>query len=285
MYPSRVSKSKLKTNPMVPVPLLMAGALFLLCCCSDETCADCQREKCSDLLAYCERDAGCACVADCVGREGIPGVGGCLEQCGLAERPTGYLPVQQCVATACPDSDECSVPSGYTVEPVAGSGASPTEAGAGGSSGRAGIGGGDQPDCGFDPEMVFNADGEILQLQSTDQDLCVRLQRRNDGQGSLANTKWTLLEIRVGPLGEAFLVDDPSAICWYSSHHNFSDWAHAWTGSRRFDLQLHEDGHGGARTYELWVFEQGPVDPGVCAPLADGSGLIAGPIELFPFPS
>ena len=76
-------------------------------------------------------------------------------------------------------------------------------------------------------------------------------------------------------------VDDAAALCWYSSHHNFADWAHVWTGTRRHDLHLEEFGHGGVRTYALYTFEEGPLD-GACAPTADGTAPVGEPLELFP---
>ena len=234
-------------------------------------CAECLSEKCDDLVAYCGDDPGCLCMVDCTGAEGIPGIEGCLITCDLTERPAAFLAIEECTAVACPDSgDECATPSDWTPP-----GSDVTCEGS-----NAGIGGGALADCSFDPDLPFDPDGAILQLESADQSVCVRLERRDDGAGSLANTNWTLIDIRVGPVGEVALVDDSAEHCWYSSHHNFRDWAHGWTGTRHFDLLLHEDGHGGDRTYELYVFEQGPLDSGSCAPSAEGSMCIDGPIEL-----
>ena len=123
----------------------------------------------------------------------------------------------------------------------------------------------------------------MLQLQSADADVCVRLERRNEGPGSLENVRWTLQDIRVGPPGQVAHVAAASDLCWYSSHHNFRDWAHAWTGSRRFDLVLKEDGHGGPRRYHLYAFEGDALEAGTCSPTADGVGCIEGPIVLFPY--
>ena len=122
----------------------------------------------------------------------------------------------------------------------------------------------------------------MLQLQSADADVCVRLERRNEGPGSLENVRWTLQDIRVGPPGQVAHVAAASDLCWYSSHHNFRDWAHIWTGTRHHGLKLEEDGHGGPRTYELLTFEQGPLTADECAPLADGVDPIGPPISLFP---
>jgi len=44
--------------------------------------------------------------------------------------------------------------------------------------------------------------------------------------------------MRVGPLGEVVLIDNPADVCWYSSHHNFNDWAHAWSGSRHYEVRV-----------------------------------------------
>jgi hypothetical protein len=101
------------------------------------------------------------------------------------------------------------------------------------------------------------------------------------GGGSLANTEWTLLDIQLGPLGEVALVDDPAALCWFSSHHNFIDWARAWTGSRHFDIKI-EGFNAASRTYLLYTFEQGPIDASACAPTITGYDCIGEPIELPP---
>ncbi len=241
--------------------------------CGDENgCPECQAEKCSDLVSVCEPDAECACMSDCAAEKGIPKVGDCLDDCGLTERPSGFIALEECMATACPDADECSTPNDY----------SPPERVLAGDTTIEGLGGGDLADCSFDLELGFDPEGSVLQLLSEDENLCVRLERRNDGAGSLANTSWTLLSMRVGPLGSVAFVEDPEALCYYSSHHNFLDWAHAWTGATRHDLELIEDGHGGSRTYALHTFEQGPIDSDTCAPVADGTGPIGDPIELFP---
>ena len=251
---------------------LIAIALMWGCSSSENECAECQQEKCADLIQNCQDAASCACMIDCMGEEGIPGVSRCLGTCDLTERPVGFAAFEECVAVACPDSDECSTPDNYV--------APPDTVTCEGSS--AGIGSGSLADCSFDPNLVFDPEGTVLQLESADQSVCVRLERRNDGAGTLANTQWSLIDLRVGPLGEVALIEDAAAQCWYSSHHNFRDWIHAWTGTRHYDLMLAEDGHRGTRRYELYVFEQGPVDTASCAPSALGAQCIEGPIELLP---
>ncbi len=77
---------------------------------------------------------------------------------------------------------------------------------------RASLGSGTLADCGFGPS---DPTGAVLQLQNADASVCVRIERRNDGRGSLSNTKWTLLSMQVGPLGEVVLIDDPKSMCWY----------------------------------------------------------------------
>lgn len=235
-------------------------------------CPECMDEKCADLIEACSADADCACLAECMAANGVDGVPGCLEANGLSERPPGFASLEECTAVACPDSDECSTPADWTP---------PGDDVVCDGSGSGGIGGGALGDCSFDAGMTFDPDGAVLQLESEDGSVCARIERRDEGPGSLANTEWTLLEVRVGPLGEVAAVDDQTG-CWYSSHHNFRDWIHAWTGSRRYDLVLKEDGHGGPRTYALYVFEEGPVDPDSCAATADGTMCIDGPIELLP---
>jgi hypothetical protein len=243
-------------------------------CKSGNECPACIEEKCSDLVDICKEDADCACMVDCMGDHGIGGVEACLGTCKLTQRPASFFQVEECTAVACPDSeDECSTPSDWTP---------PEDAVACDGTGSGSIGGGNLEDCGFDDALPFDPEGNTLQLESEDGSVCVRLKRRDDGAGSLANTNYTLLELQAGPKGEVARVDSDADLCWYSSHHNFRDWAHAWTGTRHFDLVLKEDGHSGARTYELYSFEQGPLDGAACAPTADGSTCIDGPIELFP---
>ena len=265
-------KSKLRPFRCVFYSCVILLVSVLTSSCVDENCGVCMKEKCSDLLRYCYDDTDCTCMADCMENSGIPGVSGCLDQCGLAERPSALYSVEECVATACPDTgDECSTPVGYVIPQPEICNASDPD-----------IGGGSLPNCSFDQNLQFDPGGAILQLENSDGTVCVRIERRDDGAGSLANRNWTLLNIRVGPLGEVALVDDGSAQCWYSSHHNFKDWVHVWTGTKHFDLRLSEDGHGGVRAYDLFVFEQGPVNTTSCAPTAEGSLCINGPIELFP---
>jgi|GEM_PF-5291683 len=142
--------------------------------------------------------------------------------------------------------------------------------------------GGGLADCSFDDALPFDPLGEVLQLESTNKDVCVRLERRDDGPGSMANTQWTLLDVRIGPIGSVAHVDDEASLCWYSSHHNFTDWAHTWTGERHYDVKLRHEGHDGVRTYELHTFAQGPLG-NACAPLAEGTEPVGDPIALVPF--
>lgn len=248
---------------------LVALSLFVSGC---ETCVECRDEKCADLVAYCSVDPDCACMADCLGEEGVPGVDGCLSTCGLVERPSRFGAVEECVAIACPDSDECSTPDDWT-SPDDSLPDPPLDE----------IGGGDLADCSFDTDLSFDPEGDVLQLQNLDGNVCARIERLNAGGGSLANTMWILLDIRVGPLGAVAHVDDPGEMCWYSSHHNFHDWAHLWTGTRLHGLRLQESGHGGPRTYELYTFEGGDLDTDSCPPIAEGISPIGGPLELFPY--
>jgi hypothetical protein len=254
--------------------VLVGAALLSACSRSSNECPACIAEKCSDLVSLCAPDDDCACMVDCLGQQGVPGVEGCLGACDLAERPPLFAAVEECTAVACPDAeDECSTPSDWsppdTSFPCDGAGAG-------------GIGSGELADCELDPTLPFDPDGAVLQLASEDGSLCARLERRDDGPGSLANTQWALLELRVGPIGEVAAVSSATELCYYSSHHNFRDWAHAWSGARHYDLELAEDGHDGERTYSLYAFEAGPLDPASCGPSADGARCIEGPIPLLP---
>ncbi|MBI1946775.1 MAG: hypothetical protein HYS27_13845 [Deltaproteobacteria bacterium] len=238
---------------------------------TEALCGVCVEEKCHDLAARCAEDGDCGCVASCFGGAGVPGIDACVEQCGLVERPALFFDVEECAAAACPDAeDECATPAGY-VPPDDGT-VLTTDAP---------IGGGTLADCGIDPALPFDPSSSVLQLQSIDGAVCVRLERRDDGPGQAANTAWTLLRARLGPLGTVADVEDAAALCWYSSHHNFADWAHVWTGTRRHDLHLEEFGWGGVRSYALHTFEAGPLD-GACAPTADGTAPVGEPLALFP---
>jgi hypothetical protein len=236
-------------------------------------CGECLQEKCCELAELCSVDADCACMATCIATQSLAATEGCLDGCGLTGSPMGFADFAQCAATTCPDGDECSVPSGFEPPPAV------TPPPAGGGSG-ADIGSGTLADCSFG---AADPSGEVLQLQSADGEVCVRVERRNDGPGSLENTSWTLLEMRVGPLGEVALIDDPSELCWYSSHHNFNDWAHAWSGTRHYDLKTSLADHGATPTYTLHVFGAGPLAAGSCSPVAEGSCPIA-VLELVPAP-
>jgi hypothetical protein len=250
--------------------VMVVAGLALTAGCLENECAECRDEKCSDLVSYCRDDAGCGCMADCLGDEGIPGVEGCLSVCGLTERPSAFVLVEECVAVACPDTDECNTPRNYTP---------PEQLSAGGEPGD--ISGGDLPDCAFDPDLAHRPDSGELQLRSADGEVCVHIRRDNKGAGNLANTRWELDEIWVGPAGGVAQVSNAEDLCWYSSHHNFRDLAHVWTGRRRHAVQLLEDGHGGARKYSLYTFETGPLVGG-CPPLPEGGNPIGDVIELLP---
>jgi len=230
----------------------------------------CMGEKCVDLVKICQRNAACGCMASCLGQRRVGGISSCLSDNGLAERPPGFAALEECVGVACPDADECSTPVGW--KPPADVTCPDT---------AASIAGGSLPDCSFDPTLRFDPLGAVLQLQSADRSVCARIRRRNDGAGALANTKWTLIDMRVGPVAQVGLAS-ASAGCWYSSHHNFRDWVHAWTGTRHFDLAIKQYGHGGMRTYLLYVFEQGAVDTATCAAAPEGAMCIRGPIQLLP---
>jgi len=266
----------MKPNPgSISTLLALIPTLLLGTACAEDTCGECVDEKCLDLADICDDDPNCACMADCLGDQGIPGVEGCLESCGLTERPADFVPLEECVAITCPDEDECSTPNNYVPPEIPSSDDT--------SALEEHGGGGDLADCGFDTGIAYDHEGSTLPLESQNSNVCVRLERQDEGAGNLANTEWSLLELRAGPLGGVSLVDDPADMCWYSSHHNFFDWGHAWTGSVRYDLKLKEDDHGGPRTYALYPYGQGPVDHGACSATTDGSDPIGDPIAMYPY--
>lgn len=252
------------TASLIPLAVTLSG-------CGAGACAECMDEKCADLISLCAGD-DCSCMVECTGADGIGGVEACLSTCGLGERPPGFADIEACTAVACPDDeDECATPADWTppAEDLTCDAATDP------------VGGGALADCGFDPGLPYSPDGDVLQLQSADGATCARIERRNDGPGDLANTSWTLLQLDVGPVGAVAHVEATDA-CWYSSHHNFRDRVHAWTGTRHYDLVLEEDGHGGARTYTLYAFDTGAVDPDACPPSAELDTCLAGPTALLP---
>lgn len=240
------------------------------------TCGGCMRGNiCDQFTAKCAPNADCVCMAQCIAGSGLGGVTGCLGSCGLQGSPPGFSEMAKVLAVMCPDTDECSAPAAFTPPPDS----TPPPAPSGGS-----IGGGTLPDCSFDPGLRYDPNGSILQLESSDGSICVRIDRRNDGAGALANTSFTLLDMIVGPLGQACHTSDPSTLGWYSSHHNFDDWAHSWCGNRHYDVSVALSGHGAMPTYKLHVFEGAPIAGGACPPGPDGTCPISAPIDLVPVP-
>lgn len=235
-------------------------------------CDECMEEKCADLFAFCDDDPRCACLRACITDGGIPAIDSCMTTLGLTSRPPGFDQIEECAAFACPDGDECNTPDDWEppdqdlVCDEAGSG--PLSTGA-------------LADCGFDGTLPSEPEGAVLQLVSED-GLCVKVERTDQGPGSLKNTSWRLDRFTVGEPGSVVQIDSAADLAWYSSHHNFRDWAHAWSGDRHYDLVLKEDGHGGPRRYHLYVFEDGPITD--VAPSAEGESCIAGPLVLSPAP-
>jgi hypothetical protein len=175
-------------------------------------CGRCLWEKaCDQFLFQCARDAGCVCMAECIGSTGVGGADGCLEPCGLTSPPPGFSQFLKLAADMCWD------------EGCGRLGESPPEPS--GSTSGGSLGSGTEADCAFDPGLAYDPCGPVLQLQSSDGSICVRIERRDEGPGTDANTAWTLLDVRVGPLGEVCHTSDPSNLCWFSSHHNYADWA------------------------------------------------------------
>jgi hypothetical protein len=238
-------------------------------------CGDCIWEKCCALADLCTVNEDCACMTMCIATASVGGTNNCLTTCGLAGSPPGFADLLSCAASACSNAGgvggECSVPAGFEPPPDL-PGTDPMSS--------AGIGSGALPDCGF---VASGASESVLQLESADGGVCVRIERRDDGPGSLANTRWTLLSMLVGPPGEVVLIDDPADMCWYSSHHNFNDWAHASSGSRYYEVKMHYAGHATEPTFTLTVSERGPAAAGSCSPVSDGICSIA-TMELFPAP-
>lgn len=238
-------------------------------------CGSCMWEKaCDQFLFQCAHNADCVCMAECVGTSGVGGRDACLGQCGLGEYPPGFAQWVKLASDMCWD------------EGCGRLDALPT--GSSGSTSGAGLGAGTEADCAFSPGLAYDPCAEVWQLQSADGNICLRIERRNDGPGTDANTAWTLLDVRVGPLGQVCHVDDPSAMCWFASHHNHADWVHVTCGDRHYDVDI------GARcgdkappdstsVIQLHVFDEQPLGP-TCAPTVDGACQLGAVIDLQPAP-
>jgi len=235
-------------------------------------CGACMWEKaCASFQFRCAKDAGCVCMAECVAVAGVNATQGCFTQCGLTESPPGFAEWVKGASDMCWD-EGC----GTLAAPVDDPGAT-----TGGSTGA-----GTELDCAFDTTLSHDPCGAVLQLQSADGSVCARVERREDGPGTDANTSWTLLDVRIGPLGQVCHVDDVNDLCWFSSHHNYADWAHVTCGDLHYDLNIGKNCgklRNPASTYRLHVFEGAPAD-GTCAPTADGACPVVEPIDLFPIP-
>ena len=236
-------------------------------------CGSCMWEKaCTNFLFRCAHNEGCVCMAECVASTNVAGTTSCLGQCGLTEIPPGFAEWVKGASDMCWD-EGC----GRLDEPTVG----PSAANSEGSPGA-----GTDPDCVFDTNLTYDPCGPVLQLESADKSLCARIERRNDGAGDNANVHWTLLDVRLGPLGQVCHASEASEQCWFSSHHNYIEWLHISCGGLHYDLnigtgcgkQLNPDS-----TFVLHVFEDGPAPvTDACNPTADGTCSIVAPIDLFP---
>lgn len=229
-------------------------------------------KACASFLFRCAHNEGCVCMAECVGSMGVAGTASCLGQCGLTEIPPGFAAWVKGAADMCWD-EGC----GRLDEPLADPAATPAD----GSPGA-----GTDPDCVFDTNLSYDPCGPVLQLESADRSLCARIERRNDGPGDDANTHWTLLDVRVGPLGQVCHTAEPAEQCWFSSHHNHAEWLHVSCGGLHYDLDI-SPGCGKMlnpdSVFRLHAFEGGPApQTDACNPTTDGICPIVKPIELFP---
>jgi hypothetical protein len=235
-------------------------------------CGRCLWEKsCPSFLFQCAHNADCVCAAECIGNRGVGDIEGCLDQCGLSESPPGFAEFAKGASDTCND-EGC----GRIGEPIAeppGSNAS--------------LGAGTDADCVFDTNLSYDPCGPVLQLESVDGNICARIDRRDDGPGDDANTSWTLLDVRIGPLGEVCHTDAPADLCWFSSHHNFADWVHVSCGNRHYDINVADncgtENRNPTSRFRLHVFENEPAGA-ECAPSADGACPIGTPVDLFPVP-
>lgn len=235
-------------------------------------CGSCMWEKaCASFLFRCAKNTDCVCMAECVGNRGVNAMESCFDQCGLTESPPGFAEWVKSASDMCWD-EGC----GTLMTSISDPGST-----TGGSTGA-----GTEKDCSFDSNLSHDPCGAVLQLQSADGSLCARIERRNDGPGPDANVTWTLIDVRIGPLGQVCHIDDAASLCWFSSHHNYADWAHVTCGALHYDLNIGKNCGKLTRpasTYRLHVFENGPADD-ACAPTVDGTCPIVPPIDLVPVP-
>ena len=230
-------------------------------------CGTCMWEKaCASFLFRCSRNADCVCAAECVGQAGVNAWPGCLDQCGLTDSPPGFADWLKGASDMCYD-EGCGILQDPPVDPDAPDGDP---------------GAGTEADCAFDPEWSYHPCNEVLQLQSADGSVCARIERRNDGPGDDANTKWTLLDVRVGPLGQVCHTDVEADLCWFNSHHNYAEWLHVECGGLHYEINIGQgcgEESNPSSNFQLHVFEKGGTE---CSPTSDGSCEVVAPMELFP---
>jgi hypothetical protein len=237
------------------------------------SCGSCMWEKaCDQFLFQCAHDADCVCMAECVAQSDVTNTETCLNSCNLTEYPPGFSQWVKLASDMCWD-EGC--------DRLA---ALPTSTG---SVSTAGIGAGNLADCAFDSGLQYDPCAEVWQLQSADGNICLRIDRRNDGPGDNANTIWTLLDVLVGPLGEVCHVTEPTDMCWFAAHHNHADWAHVTCGNRHYDIDIgsrcgEKAAPDAVSVIQLHVFE-GPAEA-TCAPTVDGICQVGEVIDLVPAP-
>lgn len=237
------------------------------------SCGSCMWEKaCDQFLFQCAHNAECVCMAECVAQSDVTNTDNCLGDCGLTAIPPGFAQWVKLASDMCWD-EGCDRLAGL-----------PTSAETPSSDG---IGAGNLPDCAFDPGLQYDPCAEVWQLQSADGNVCLRIDRRNDGPGDNANTTWTLLDVLVGPLGEVCHVNEPTEMCWFAAHHNHADWAHVTCGNRHYDIDIgsrcgEKAAPDAVSVIQLHVFE-GPPEA-TCAPTVDGLCQVGTVIDLEPAP-
>lgn len=225
-------------------------------------------KACASFLFRCARNADCVCAAECVAQQSTLSWESCLSDCGLSEPPPGFAEWLKGASDMCYD-EGCGLLEDPPIDPT-------DPSGAGGS--------GTQVDCGFDPDLAYDQCGSVLQLQSADGGICARIERRDDGPGNDANEAFTLLDARIGPLGQVCHTEDAANLCWFASHHNYSDWLHIDCGGIHYDLNVGQ-GCGPEQEFEsyfrLHVYEEAP-NGGECSPSADGSCPALAAVDLVP---
>ena len=108
--------------------------------------------------------------------------------------------------------------------------------------------------CDFDPQMQWDILAPVLQLQRADRHACMVVKRRDEcGADEICKAvPFTVLEVQIGAEDRVQTHDDPSAMSWHSTHHNWEDYGEFDLDGVRYRL---ETIFGPQVRYELTALE------------------------------